>query len=37
MTERYLHLRDEDVRGLAERTTQRIVGSAARLRVVARA
>jgi integrase len=37
MTERYLHLRDEDVRGLAERTTQRIVGSAARLRVVASA
>jgi integrase len=33
MTERYLHLRDEDVRGVAERTTQRIIGGSAGLQI----
>ncbi len=35
MTERYLHLRDEDVRGVAERTTQRIIGGSDDQQVVA--
>lgn len=35
MTERYLHLRDEDVRGVAERTTQRITDGSTPLRIAA--
>jgi integrase len=35
ITERYLHLRDEDVRGVAQRTTQRIIGGSGDPQVVA--
>jgi hypothetical protein len=36
MTERYLNSRDEDVRGVAERTGQRIIDGSKRLRIAAR-